>query len=925
MSFLSQFFDISDRGLETKVSCPFDHFTASGIPYKESVPSAHINTDKNVFHCKSCNTGVNETQFIQRILGCNFIDARKIQRCFENDETIEEWKLDSQLILTEHSIELAKQFQITDEVLQLLDVKSPPIGEGLAFPVFMYGQLCDIRVYNPTNDPKVTSRTGSTTGLIIPFDIWRETDKDLITIVCAGEKDMSVARSFGFNAITITGGELAKPKALNEFKDRKVVICYDNDTAGIRGAKSLAIAMLEIAKEVKVCSNFHEICKEEGEDICDFFNKYEQPREALIHCIEHTDPFVPTEEDYKELYPEVDLITASQAKNVNKVLQSNIQVVAVSENTFITPTAIEFKKTSLAGKDDTLYLGQIKDWELKDYNVQDILHLIDNNFTDSQLKANKLAIAKLNPKERCVKQTVLAKATVFKAYITDLFETINTDSKPMEYTVYSLDKRLESGGKYKVTYKLVPHPYKGQQLIMIVIDAVQANDSVSNFQLTPQVKENLNQIRNLGGTVAERIDHITEKAKGLIGYDGNNTLIQAIDLSYHTPLEFNFGRFKNMRGYLDTIIVSESRLGKSSTADALRKTYGLGAITSLAGNSATIGGLIGGSNKAGGSFQTRAGLIPQNHKSIVIFEEFGKSNNSIISELTDIRSSNEVRISRVSGTITLPAMVRMIALTNVKSNNKGIRSIASYPNGISIITELVDTAEDIARYDLIVILSDKGKSEIDPLWEPAEPFTDEVYQHRIRWAWSRTADQIILSNDIAKYIMEQANELNKIYGCHIKIFGTEAWKKISRLATAVAAYLVSTDEEYETIIVKKEHVDYAVNFLTQLYDNNTFKLREYVEHERRYTVIDDDGVANLQDIYNRAPSLIMQLEQSSDSNKNTLSASTGLEPPDLNKMLNRLTKGLFIRFINNNIVPTERFRLGLARINKDSDVRRVGE
>ena len=88
---------------------------------------------------------------------------------------------------------------------------------------------------------------------------------------------------------------------------------------------------------------------------------------------------------------------------------------------------------------------------------------------------------------------------------------------------------------------------------------------------------------------------------------------------------------------------------------------------------------MGGSNKtAGGSFQTRAGIIPQNHKGLIIFEEFGKSNANVVTELTDIRSSNEVRITRVSGSITLPAMVRMISLTNVKNTNGIIKPIASY-------------------------------------------------------------------------------------------------------------------------------------------------------------------------------------------------------------------------------------------------------
>jgi hypothetical protein len=429
----------------------------------------------------------------------------------------------------------------------------------------------------------------------------------------------------------------------------------------------------------------------------------------------------------------------------------------------------------------------------------------------------------------------------------------------------------------------------------------------------------------LEGSVVERVEHLTERVKGLLGYNGNNTLIQAIDLSYHASLQFNFGSFKAVRGYLDTLIVGESRVGKSSTAEALRKLYGLGVFTSLAGNSATVPGLVGGSNKTASGFQTRAGVIPQNHRGLVIFEEFGKCKADLISELTDIRSSGEVRIARVSGTITLPALVRMVALSNVKPNNGTIKPIATYPNGIAVVTELVETAEDIARYDLIVILGDRGNSQIDPYWIPATPLPEESYRTRIRWVWSRTPEQITISEEVGRYIMAKANELNHDFDSHIKIFGTEAWKKLTRLATAVAGYLVSTDDSYENIVVTKEHVDYAVAYFLRIYDNPVFKLRDYVAYERVFSTIDDDGITALQNIYTKYPALVIQLSRSAMCSKNMLSSASGLGGDDLNKALSSLTKAFFIKYEGFDIVPTERFRLGFAQINRNTTVTRVGE
>ena len=108
---------------------------------------------------------------------------------------------------------------------------------------------------------------------------------------------------------------------------------------------------------------------------------------------------------------------------------------------------------------------------------------------------------------------------------------------------------------------------------MIILDIEDASDSVSKFEITDQVKNNLDVIRTMKGSVDKRITTLTEKFKGVLGYDGYNQLIQCFDLAYHTVLEFNFGTFKDVRGYLDTLIIAESRVGKSTTAETNAETY----------------------------------------------------------------------------------------------------------------------------------------------------------------------------------------------------------------------------------------------------------------------------------------------------------------------------------------------------------------
>ena len=925
MSFLTDYFNIESDKTEVAVCCPFPHHTESGMPYFENNPSAHVNTENGLFHCKVCGEKGNEIQMIQKLLDCGMNTAKKLQKAFDTSEDVYEWEKEN---LTEATKQRALNLGISEEVIYDLKIKTPMFSEDeLAFPVFMFGHLIDIRTYNPGGNPKIKSRVGCPSGLIIPFDDWTETPNTRMTVLCAGEKDMAIARSKGFNAITVTGGENTIPSQLTYFKDRHVAICYDNDDAGKTGALKVAKELLKYTPYVKVVTKFHN-GMENKEDITDYFTKYNHTKEELINCIEETEWFTP--EDVKEEenrhYPIMDLLSASRPENLNKTVKSNVQIESISEATFSCPsklTAEKFKAT----ESGAMLEGEIREWELTEDNCGKILKMIDSNIKEDNLKLVYKDLMNIMRNEKYVKLDELERVTVFKCFLTDMYETTDTtqNTQPMEYVAYSINNKLESGQKYMITHRIIPHPNKGQQLVMIILNAEQANDSVSNFELTDDVKQSLDTIRNLPGNVEERINTLTEKVKGLLGYDGINTLIQAIDFAYNTPLQFNFGNFKNIRAYLDTIIVGESRTGKSSTATALRKLYELGTFTSLAGNSATIPGLVGGSNKTSSGYQTKAGIIPQNHKGLIIFEEFGKSNSNVIKELTDIRSSNEVRITRVAGTITLPAMVRMVSLTNPKTKDGNIRAIAAYPNGIEVLKDLIEAAEDIARYDIIAILPDRGNGQIDPFWKPEQPLEQKVYKDRIRWIWSRSPEQIIISDELQKSIIETANALNKVYDGHIKIFGTEAWKKLTRLSIAVAGYLCSTDETYENIVVKDEHVKYAYNFLINLYDNPTFKLKEYINHEKQFTEIDDEGVARLQDIYNKSPMLILQLEQCSTTSKSILMAATGMEPKDINGALNGLTKGLFIKFKNNDIIPTERFRKGLNLINRKTYAPKIGE
>ena len=107
--------------------------------------------------------------------------------------------------------------------------------------------------------------------MVLPYHLW--IDDFNPTIVCEGEKDMAMARTFGYNAISLGGCNNIPSVLLNNFKNRRVYIVYDNDAAGKAGAVKLASALYSVTKDVYV-ANIGYYVKENKEDISDFFVKY---------------------------------------------------------------------------------------------------------------------------------------------------------------------------------------------------------------------------------------------------------------------------------------------------------------------------------------------------------------------------------------------------------------------------------------------------------------------------------------------------------------------------------------------------------------------------------------------------------------------------------------------------------------------------
>ena len=916
MIFLKEFFadvdfnNANEQG-EVAVICPFPHTTTDGKKYYETNPSAHINVEKNLFHCKSCGESHSEAGFFVAQTGIDYKTAVSILDDLENHFVNTNWQLAVNAYNTSKPAQLlTKKLGFSEKVVDLLKLGFE--GEGISYPVFVYGQLMDVRKYRPEQRPKVLSRSGASTGYIVPDLAYMKDLKEVY--LCAGEKDMTIARSNGFDAFTLTGGEMAVPHTFGyAFRGKKVYILYDNDKTGKEGARKVAIHLKELGAIPYVVEGHHAVCVDKGEDIWDYFVKYKKTETDLRTIIANAQPMTEDEfrVEYEKEYPNIPLGQSVEPQYRNQYITSIAQVVGVYNNTFGIPEVIEVEKLTpndTRPQSNVIPIGTKRVFTLNDKNIQDVLYLMDSNLKEEQVRRNILSLLNIPASEAGIAIKYRSHATVYKSTIVNHG---NANESLIEIDVYSKEP-LENGKKYRITFKPVQHPLRQQEIVLIAKKVENVDNDLQNFKLDENTKKNL-KVFQFGLAVVDGMNKLFEYDKGYVGGEADKNITQTVDLVYNTPLEIKVGK-SIMRGTLDAFMVGETRTGKSHTSKIKRDMYDLGSVINL--GTTTVAGLIGGTNKS--TNKTKIGLLPREHKNLVILEEFSSmKDNAFIKSMTEIRSSGEVRIVRVDTDIRVPCRLRMLTISNPKSRQGGAgRSMKSYPNGVEILLELIDSPEDIARYDFFTLVPEP-EEYISFMDIGYEKLPLEAYRSRVRWAWTRRADQIIMDLETQKHLWNKSVEINKLFNTHVKIFGTEAWMKIARIAVASAVMLVSTDENYENVIVTKEHIDWGYDFLVRLYDNPVFKLRQFVDEQRKYTDIDEALIRDLQDLYLNNATMFNFLEMTSGVPRAVLRDVSGKSNEDFSVVLNEMSRLYLFKWSGGNMIPSERLRKGLAKINRN--------
>ena len=543
---------------EANVCCPFEHDKGY-----DTRPSAHINLDKGVFHCKTCyaegrNTGMSEIGFIAQAYNISYEKAVAFLGKFSDFEELPDaWEITTDALMeTEYADYLRNERGLTNETIRRYQLGYA--GDGIRYPILVYGQLCDVRTYQPDGQPKMRSRKGAS-PLLFPLDEWLADTGD--TLLCAGENDTLIARQNGYNALCVTGGEGAFPDVfLHLFKGKTVKICYDMDTAGISASKTVAYKLAQAGASVRLVTLSGLSGEKSDKDITDALVKRKLPASYLQQCIDDAVLFDENmvKEQKNKSYPVINLWDVPQGRYHGRDLSCRVISSGQYDMPMRTPSAIEWKCNGAVDGNKVCEAcplsGRSGYWTLDEYNLQAVMELVDVNHEQQRKTIHKL----IHMPTKCPngEYTVMARQEVRKIIFTPDMET---EFKDVEQYAYVVGHDLEDGMRYRVFFRSFAHPLDDQRVFMIVHRSDVSDNALNTFQMTEELKE---QLKVFQGHPFEKMKERVEQIHGLTRtFRPPDMIVHAVNIMYHSPLAFLFND-NDLKGYPEGLIVGESRTGK---------------------------------------------------------------------------------------------------------------------------------------------------------------------------------------------------------------------------------------------------------------------------------------------------------------------------------------------------------------------------
>jgi len=911
------------RGQECKAECPFPELHES---FTDKNPSLTVNLNKGVYYCNSCHSKGNVHTMLRQLEGLTseeawfkLGDALKIPRPDGTKPTRPD--IEPGLAQQYHKVLMSLTGPIRDVLKERRGLVDETLrrfklgwdGDRITIPVYdEFNVLVNFRRYkwNSTEDQwKVLNYVDeyeNTYGEVRIYGLDRVMDETLGYVVWSeGEMDRICCEQHGFpTACATSGAGTWKADWTRLFRNKKrVYLAQDNDEAGRNAVKKLCDKLYRVVDVYII--NWPEDFPAKG-DITDFFVKCGQTTEDFQLLLDNATRYVDslTEERVAEEVEaqEVHLAESSDASFYGKRLRVPVMVSGKDSTPFLCPKTLKVSCGDAADGDSkrcsacslAVHAGEIV--RVLTSVDKDLMKLI--KCTDKQQEAVIYDMLGVNARcEKC-RLEVQDYMNIEELRLIPKAEANFGFSKEHDYVVrtgYYIGSNLKTNKRYTMAGYMFSDPLT-QYATYMFDKAYPEKDLISDFELNEETLEHLKlfQVRP-GQTIRDKFDDIHYDLERNVTYiwERRNVAI-AVDLIYHTVLNFYFQEQYVKRGWGEVLIIGDSGQAKTTIVERLMNHYRLGELHS--GESSRRTGLVYNMQQNNKRWFLVWGAFPLNDGGLITLDELSGLNEDDLAVMSDVRSSG---IAKATGVITAETTSRTRAI--YISNPRNGRQLNSETYGVNAILKLMGKAEDVRRLDLAIsvasgdvdpALVNKALKDLPPV---THVYTSDACNARVLWTWSRRPENVIITDEATEHILKKATEMGAKYSSKVPIVEAADQRiKIARLAVAAAACVFSTDETFENIVVRPEHVDFVVDFMTDVYSAKSFGYDKLSEQEQAATDTSDTNITQLRLEFltlpmmdaNEMSTILYQLPYFSRA---TLEDYTGLAKDDLKMLLKFLT------------------------------------
>lgn len=675
-------------------------------------------------------------------------------------------------------------------------------GKRYAMPVYdEAGVLRNIRCYSPVLESKIINWPGhGSPPRLYPLNVLLADPKTVV--LCEGELDALLANQQGIPTVTGTGGVKSTGKWRGDwsewFRDKVVYVCFDSDRDGNINARRVVAKLKRFTKKISIIELPFPMGS--GKDLTDFI--LEGGNYPKLRKLGKTPAAA------KRAAPRYHRTEYEDLRKGSSI-EKHLEVEATLSSLFRTQMSLPMK----------LKADCNMDWDPKRCSICPMNALngkmVHNVERDHNLHMDIMGIGKSEERDRRFKRVMnipqnCSMVTVGTENMTAWDSEIRNGSNLQEQSFPTLIFTDGEPPDINHLYKFDGMPFvspQGGRTIFIAHKFESARQDLDNFEPDQDSADLAREwIGKFEGNPDEQIEAIAKRFETHVTMIyGQRFLHMAMDIVYHSILNFKFGRKLVGRGWMEALAVGDTRSGKSTTAQNLQELYGYGQLRS--GENTTVAGLLGGVEKRAGltrdgAWAVTAGELPLCDRRLLVIDEAQGLDVSHIGQMSDVRSRGIVEIQKIR-TMKVDARVRLIWLGNGRKPN--------YKFGVDALSDQMGAPEDLARVDIPLYVSgDIGVEELAKTRLHSRSLPQEeidVIQWIVLWAWSRRPDQVHFSQNAEEAVHDLSMSLaDEFAAVKIPILPTlEARIRLARMAVAVAARLFSSPDGH-TLSVKGSHV-----------------------------------------------------------------------------------------------------------------------